>query len=208
MSIDFDLQSLKRLHRDSEKQLLEFNDIIPYEHNPNNLYSPILVNLLLQVGPQVENVTDLLVRDLDLKPDGNGVPSRIREINKSGVLSGFRTYFLAHDTQFTPFTQELEWWDIYNKTKHDLAKSQFEITYGSVMNSMAALASLHRLADAATHCNKEVKMHVSNKEYWNEPTFVVNREWIRQDLQNRSYGYSWRSLAFKITTYFIYASDA
>ena len=160
MTFEVDLKNLKRLHRDSEKQLLEFNEIVPYEHNPANVYSPKLVNLLLTVGPQIENLTDLIIIQLQLSPEGNGLSSRIKELDKDGVLSSFEITSMPQNTQFHPFTEDFSWWEIYNKTKHDLSRSQFEITYLSVINSLAVLASLHRLANIVLHCNYDYKQLV------------------------------------------------
>jgi len=44
MSFSFEIRELKRIWEDLEKQLLEFNEIVPFEKNPHDVYSPRLVN--------------------------------------------------------------------------------------------------------------------------------------------------------------------
>lgn len=207
MSFESNLASLKRLQYDSEKHLLEFNEIIPYEHNPEDVYSPRLVNLILQLGPQVENIIDLIVKKLQLKPQGSGTPSRIKEINKTGILSKLRIISIPHQLQFTPFTDKLEWWDDYQYTKHDLSKFQFKVTYSAVMNSASALAGFHKLADTikiADAQNTLDKIFDKNnwKDYQKEKhVWAVSISEIEAGLP------IWQSSVFRISTYYINAKQ-
>ncbi|MCH7561138.1 MAG: hypothetical protein IIC67_07210 [Thaumarchaeota archaeon] len=202
MNFENDLQNLKRLFLDSEQELKKFDEIVPYEHNPNNIYSPKLVNLLLQIGPQIEGVTDLIASKKTLKVQSGGVPSRIEKINHKGVLSRFEITSLLNGALFTPFPQKASWWDTYNNTKHNLSQSQFDITYQSVMNALAALAALHRLADAIKGSAEEHLELILDKQYW-QSTFsylVDNEETTTLGIPN-----SWKSEIFRISNYFIYA---
>ena len=60
------VNDLKRLQYDSEKKLIQFDEIVPLEHNVPGIYSPILVNLMLELGPQIEDVTNLIFEELEL----------------------------------------------------------------------------------------------------------------------------------------------
>ena len=204
MSFETNLKNLKRLFADSEKRLHEFNETIPYEHNPTEVFSPILVNLILQVGPQIENLTDMMMEKLDITPEGNGLLSRIKTLNKNNVLSNFQIHLKPELIQFKPFDQKSEWWSLYNSLKHDLSKSQFDITYLSVMNSMAALASLHRLADVVRICNSDYLEHILTEEYWHA-TFGGGgggKGGVSLVLPS-----AWESSLFRIANYFVYADD-
>lgn len=209
MDFRVDLQNLKRLFSDSEKQLQEFNENIPYEHNPNNVFSPKLVNLILQVGPQIENLTDLMLEKLEITSEGNGLLSRIKTLNTNNILSNFQIHLKPQLIQFTPFEQKSEWWQLYNSLKHDLSKSQFEITYLSVMNSMAALASLHRLADVVKISDQYLE-HVLKNECWQKTFDFPYIRTVGGGARGGSRTIvpsAWESLMFRISNYFVYAND-
>jgi len=86
MNFELRLYHLRRLFDDSEIKLQDFNEIIPFQFNPKEIYSPKLVNLMLEIGPQIEDITNLIITELALS-DECGIISRIKEINKNGVLS-------------------------------------------------------------------------------------------------------------------------
>lgn len=203
MDFSSELKALKTLLRDSEKQLLEFNEIIPYDRNPSDIYSPKLVNLLLQIGPQIESLTDLIGGQLGLKLSENGLPSRINQLNSDGVLSNFDITTRPHNLKISPFENELQWWSSYNKTKHELAKFQFKVTYQTVMESLAALAALHRLASVCQTSNEENKKLILQKQYWNLSFNVVSLYPQSPSRPNFSEG-PWASDLFKIAHYFVY----
>ncbi len=208
MDFNVNLQNLKRLFSDSEKQLHEFNENIPYEHNPTNVFSPKLVNLILQVGPQIENLTDLMIGKLAITYEGSGLLSRIKTLNKNDVLSKFKIHLKPQLIQFTPFDQKSEWWDLYNALKHDLSESQFKITYLSVMNSMAALASLHRLADVIKISGDEYLTCVLEDKYWsNTINYAQTNGGGIGGLRVRLITPAWESSLFRIENYFVYAND-
>jgi len=210
LDFDVNLKNLKRLFRDSEKQLQEFNESIPYEHNPENVFSPKLVNLILQAGPQIENLTDMMIEKLEITPEGNGLLSRIKTLNKNNVLSNFQIHLKPELIQFTPFDQKSEWWSLYNSLKHDLSKSQFDITYLSVMNSMAALASLHRLADVVKISSSEYLEHVLTEEYWRKTFDFPYSQTFGGGAKggvSRVIPSAWESSLFRIANYFVYADD-
>lgn len=208
MASDYNLQTLKRLQNDSEKQLLEFNEIIPIEHNSNDVYSPKLVNLMLSVGPQIENVVDIILKELHLEVKEAGVPSRIKVLNQNGVLSNFKITSTTNRLQYTPFNQEFTWWNTYNNTKHDLAEKQFKITYLSVMESLAVLAGLHRLADVVIRCNDEQRKHVLEKDYWRNSMNYQGSDLLTESQLHKIIPPSWTSSLFQIHNYFVYQFDA
>lgn len=137
-----ELENLRKLHIDLEKQMLDFDEIIPYERQRTaQIYSPRLLNMMLVCATQIEAITRLISSKCNLVTTG-GIPSLIRKINQNAVLSNFNIISIPHRLQFTPFTEDLEWWDAYNDLKHDLLDKQFKITYATVMNAFAALSSL------------------------------------------------------------------
>ena len=209
MDFQVKLYHLKKLFQDSERKLLEFNESVPFQFNdPTEIYSPKLVNLMLEVGPQIEDITNQIISELGLKPEG-GVPSRIKEINKKGVLSTFEIFcMLPHKLLVTPFPTKAQWWEIYNKTKHDLSKSQFDIKYNLVVDALGALAGLHRLSDVVLKI-KHNRKYVLDKKHWKTYDGGPANMWARMEIYG---GYEsgpdfWRSSVFEIAQYFIYEDE-
>ena len=104
----FDLENLKKLHTDLEKQMLQFDEVVPYERQRTaHIYSPRLLNMMLVCGAQIEAVTRLISRRCNFVEQNGGIPSLIREINKKLVLSKFTIVSIPHRLLFTPFGNEL-----------------------------------------------------------------------------------------------------
>ena len=204
MSFENDLKNLKRLFQDSQQQLKEFNEIIPIEHNPHHIYSPKLVNLLLQIGPQIEGVTDLITSKKSLKFE-RGVTSRIESINHDGVLSNFQITFTLNGALFTPFPLKKEWWTTYNETKHNLAQSQFDITSQSVLDALAALAALHRLADVISKTDEENLEYILEKQYWRKAFDYQSNDAETSRRIRATTSETWNSILFTISNYFVYS---
>src|SRR5689334_10341647 len=113
-SLGYELQNLQKLHLDLEKQMLNFDEIVPFERQRTaEIYSPRLLNMMLVCGAHIESVTKLISRRCDFNyPD---LRTAIRTINKKGVLSNFGIISIPHELVFTPFTDSLEWWESYNE---------------------------------------------------------------------------------------------
>jgi len=203
MEFSFDIRELKRIWMDLEKQMFDFNEIIPYGRNPHDVYSPKLVNMMLITGPQIEAMAKLIVKKLKLKPKGKGVPRYLKEINKNAVLSVQRIVSITSGLLFTPFPAEYAWWKSYNLTKHELLEEIFKIRYQKVIESLAALAILHRIYDVMEENPKHGK-EVLDRKNWLSPTIPVfdeNDEIVTKEVE---WSNTWTSQLFKITTYYHY----
>ena len=203
MQSDLDIRELKRIWTDLEKQLLAFNEIIPFERNPHDVYSPKLINMMLITGPQIEAMAKLILNKLKLKPKAKGILGHIKEINKNSVLSKQRIVSLTSGLLFTPFPVKSEWWKSYNLTKHELFQEIFEIRYQKVMDSMAALAALHRIYDAIEKNPKHGKVILDGKN-WVSPTEKTFDEDGAIVIKEVEWPNTWNSQLFKITTYYHY----
>ena len=193
---EFNLNNLKKLHVDLEKQMLKFDEIIPYERQETSrIYSPRLLNIMLACCPQIEAMTKLISQRCNFTT--NGIPSLIQEINNKGVLSHFRIISILHKLQFTPFTKELSWWNAYNELKHELTGKQFKLTYTKVMDALAALAILHCLAKHLNTNNDEYMQRILNKDAWsNTNQYKVTM----MNMPNKNYCTTYKSLMFEVTT--------
>ena len=66
------LYDLQKLHEDIEKQLLQFDEIIPYEQQTTaDIFSPRLLNMMLFCCPQIEAVTKLISEKCDFPLNEN-----------------------------------------------------------------------------------------------------------------------------------------
>ncbi|MFZ1076403.1 MAG: hypothetical protein WAN47_03110 [Nitrosotalea sp.] len=187
-----DLENLGKLHNDLEKQMLNFDEVVPYERQrTGEIYSPRLLNMMLVCGAQIEAVTRLISSRCNIIIDG-GIPALIRKINEKTVLSNFKIVSILHKLQFTPFTRDLEWWEAYNELKHELKEKQFKITYTTVMDTFAALAALHCLADQLRGISNDDISKVLDRQNWiSNSTIVV----ISGGDPNAMF---WKSLLFQI----------
>jgi len=176
-----ELENLLKLHVDLEKQMKNFDEIIPYERQSTAMiFSPRLLNIMLACGPQIEAVTRWIASWCDMEtsePDQEcqgrikqfSVPKMIRKINEKDVLSILPIYSLQHKIQFTAFEDKKEWWDLYNNLKHGLANSHKKINYRVVMDALAALASLHCIAAKLSENERDISSVLDSKRWIIDP---------------------------------------
>jgi hypothetical protein len=164
--LKIELENLVKLHVDLEKQMLSFDEVVPYERQRTaQIYSPRLLNMMLVCGVQVESITKLVLRRCNLD-NHDGIRPSIQKINKKAVLSNFNIISIPHRLQFTPFTRDLEWWESYNELKHELKEKQFKLTYSTVMDAFAALAALHCLTDKLIINGDDMIPKILDAKYW------------------------------------------
>lgn len=195
------LSNLKKLHVDLEKQMMKFDEIIPYERQATSrIYSPRLLNLMLACCPQIEAIIKLISHRCGF-PNCSQIPKMIQKINEKGVLSNFQIISIPHKLQFTPFTKELSWWKAYNNLKHELTEKQFELTYAKIMDALAALAILHCLAKHLNTDNDEWVQRILDHNAWtnNEKELRIYKTngINRYNEEHRS---TCKSLIFEVTT--------
>ena len=199
---DFGLENLEKLHEDIEKQMLLFDEIVPFERQETaKIFSPRLLNLMLACCPQIEAVTKWISNKYGMK--GNGIPQLIREINQGLVLSSFRIISTHHKLQFTPFTQDLSWWHAYNELKHDLNGKQFKLSYQTVMDAFAALAGLHCLAKHANSDNMEYLDMILDSKHWTSDRGTIAYYKSRSVETKIVINPTYKSLMFEIETIFL-----
>jgi len=160
---DFELQLLhmKQLYLSTERQFLEFNEIIPYTSNHpdnwNKIHSPMLVNIVLSACPQIEKMLKILSNELKLKPENEGksIFDYLKPLDKKGLL---KEQFVGMSNLgnpnilLQPFLKDsnskLEWWYGYNQIKHDIIEGVRFGTLKNTINALAGLSILHHIAYA------------------------------------------------------------
>lgn len=211
----FALWDLQKLHEDIEKQLLKFDEIIPYEKQTSaEIFSPRLLNMMLSCCPQIEAITKLISErcDFPLNETNNenndrkkpiSVPKLIKKINENGVLSNLFLQVKMHDygAGFTPFEQGMKWWQKYADLKHGLTFKHTEINYTHVMEAFTALAGLHCIASMIERFYNYDPLDILDKNNWRAPiTANYKRNDYGEFYEHRSY--YWESLVFGTRKYF------
>lgn len=194
-NLGYQLENLQKLHVDLEKQMLNFDEVVPFERQTTaKIFSPRLINMMLACGPQIEGVTRIIGKRCNMK-DGS-IPSLIQQINENAVLSNFLIVSAIHHIQFTPFTKDLVWWEIYNGLKHDLATNQSKLNYTTVMDALASLSALHCLANQLMIVFDDDIHKVLDRQSWKLDST------LQMTTDGNSYTAFWKSLLFQINSTF------
>ena len=158
---------LLELLYDTERQLEDFNHLVPFKYN-KDVYSPRLVNLLHTTCTQIETLCSLLVPELNLPgPQGDGIKDVLRQLDANGVLSKMNIYSRKMDEKFQPFVGgTYEWWTRNNKIKHDLLAKGRAIKYRTVVDGIAALVCLHRLSSAMFNSTTFLPSEILDSQNW------------------------------------------
>ena len=141
---------MQQLYSNLESEFLSFNKIVPYNHNPDDVYSPKLVNILQNIGPQIYGIFNIISKQLGITVNPDKFPNYVRVFNEKELLSNQHVILMEGGKQIKPFEKDQEnytWWDAYNSVKHDLPKGIFEATYGKVIQSLGSLYILHHISD-------------------------------------------------------------
>ena len=208
-----ELRLLEKLHEDLEKQLIAFDEIIPFERQRTaHIFSPRMLNMLLSCCPQIESLVEMICKicNIALKKNQNGklidksIRELIGEINYDGVLAKITITGKKHGLQFTPFTQELKWWITYNELKHNLGKKQDLVNYTILMDAFAALAAFYHLTKQVLSVPEEWLEDCLKTYYWRDSPFSTSAkiDSFGRVMVEESYPYS--SQNFVIREYFIH----
>ena len=124
---------------DLENRLIDCLSYIPYTDQNFNTISPKFIPIILDTCSLIESIFEDLVDE----KKGNFLKYSLK-IEDYLKLSETISIILTSPIQFlNPFkdwqNKTPEWWEIYNKLKHDRLNNYHLITYKSVILSLAAL---------------------------------------------------------------------
>lgn len=142
------LPEMEPFYQDIERQFLEFNEIIPVKKNPiREIYSPRFFNMIHTLGSQVDALLQILLKDLGIKLKTKNFPEYYSALNVNGVLSFQKVKCSLNHSTIQPFKESSpEWWNKYNKAKHDLPFGIESIRLNHILDSLAGLYVLNELA--------------------------------------------------------------
>jgi len=137
---------MEDLYWDTERQFLEFAAIIPYDHNPDDVYSPRLVSILRSAGSQIDGLLKIITERLGLTPASNKYPAYYECLNQGGMLQCQKVTPVRTLKPFKPFTDKNPpWWKAYNDTKHGLPEGAYAATLVNTLQALGALYVLHHI---------------------------------------------------------------
>lgn len=182
------VSEMRKLHTYSEMQFLSFNKIVPYNHNPTEVYSPRLYSILQDSCAQVISILDLVTKRLNLSRNRNskGINQEkfgefFRLLNEKQMLSIQNVAPIEKtDMTISPFKFRKQnvpkWWQDYNDTKHDLPKGAYVGTIRNVMNALAAVTILHYIAERLVNLHDRSSIMTGNN--WRD-----NSDEVREDIR-------------------------
>lgn len=144
MTFESDLEQMKEIYEDTERQFIEFTRIIPID-NPYETYSTRLYSLLQHICGQIESLMRIYCDQMNLKYDSRKFPSYFETLNSNKMLENQKILLIKTKSIIQPFLPKgisTEWWHNYNDTKHQLPNG---LKQGNLGNTILALAGLYLL---------------------------------------------------------------
>src|SRR5439155_8773155 len=114
-----EIRRMRGLYREAQRQFSEFTEIVPYENNPDNVYSPKLYTILQSAGSQVAGMLRLVSNELGLGVKDDKFPAYYKALNGDTILQIQKLTLRETWKPIRPFDSDKpKWWEAYNDTKH------------------------------------------------------------------------------------------
>lgn len=138
------LREFFELYYETERQFIEFDRVVPYHKNPDNVYSPVLYGILQSLGSQTDGLLKALCRETGVIPaKPEDFPRRVAALDAKGLLSFLKVVARRDRRTLAPFGRASPaWWGAYNKTKHELPLGLASVTLRNAMEAMSAVFCL------------------------------------------------------------------
>lgn len=177
------LPEMEPFYRDAERQFLEFNEIIPIEKNTTTeIYSPRFFNMIHTLGSQIDSMLQILLKDLGIKPKSRSFPDYYDALNVNGILLYQKVRCTLDRSIIQPFKDHKpDWWNKYNKAKHELPFGPEAIRLNHIVDALAGLYVLNDLAwtrDVAT----DMSIDLPNN-YRLSSTFLDVKNWRDEEYE-------------------------
>lgn len=184
------ISEMRKLHIDVEDQFLSFNRIVPYNHNPGEVYSPRLYSILQNACAQVISMMNAITKRIGSKTPMNVSIGKKEKQRKFDECYNFLNQKLMLAVQSVAPREKIEmtirpfkfkqnvpiWWQQYNNTKHQLPEGAYVGTIRNVMNALAAVTILHHIAEHMINLRDASRILASKN--WRD-----NSKEVREDYQ-------------------------
>ncbi len=142
------MTDMQELYRLTEKQFLEFDEIVPMRLNrKGDTVSPKLYFLLMTICGQVESITGHICKYFDIRADSDMFGPLYKKLcEKSSAIEKQSVQVVMTRDVLRPFGKTENdipsWWTSYNKVKHDIPEGMERAT---VRHTVQALGGLYLL---------------------------------------------------------------
>jgi len=177
------------MYRYLENLLEDFLDYVPLDMAHLDVYSLKLVSIIIETGHEILSSFELNVfpNRIGFKDDFDEARKKLLEkekslrkknqsltythyfdfLNKSMNLSTKTVEIMGLNVYIQPFKEDYpEWWNVYNKLKHDKYSNLKKATMKNALKALAALTLLlYQLSDDAPDIGKFLKSSLFGNEY-------------------------------------------
>jgi len=160
------ISKMREIYQATERQFLEFNEVVPFETNEWSVNSPKLYFILLTTCGQIESLMKKISNNLNIKLEKEDFPNYYEKINQKKVLSKQTIVLIKTEKIIHPFFEDSSdhfWWISHNKAKHELPEG---ILHGTINNVIHALAALFALHNVIGHIPVENPTMILESKYW------------------------------------------
>lgn len=199
------LHDMGHLYLSTEKELIEFGEIVPFYKNDWNAYSPKLYGILQSTCAQVESMIKRITEEMNVAPKPtNSILPYYEVLNNNNLLSKQTVMLISAWKVIHPFEEKPipNWWTAYNSTKHKLPDGVRSGTMENTIKSVAGLYCLHNLAFLIMH---GTTYDVAKDENWREWIYPKFRNLDLDSFNNRTpeITHSWKSKIFNHTRFYL-----
>ncbi len=128
------------LYMTTERQFIDFDEIVPHDRNPDNVYSPRLYSILQSSGSQVDGLFRAIVHEMSLCAKTENVPGFYDALNSKGLLPNLKVLTRRSHRRLQPFTTNPpDWWKAYNYSKHNLPEGLYEVNLGRTLDALGGV---------------------------------------------------------------------
>ena len=163
------MTDMLELYQFSERQFLEFDEIVPMRLNKNrNVVSPKLYFLLMTICGQVESLMKSTCKKLDMYNPKDNFPKRYSKLCQGqNVMKKQSVQTVTTREIIKPFAKTGNntppWWNSYNQVKHEVPKGLKDAT---MKNTIHALGGLYLLLNFYKSTHTKRPKDALDPQYW------------------------------------------
>lgn len=140
------MRSFAELYFELEREFVEVCEVVPYERNPAQVYSPRFYSILQTAGALVDGLLKGLANLRLRRVRSDKFPALYTALNAGGVLPTLKLVPMKGGAPFTAFDRNPpDWWTAYNNSKHKLPEGQYESRLGTTLRAIGGAYVLLRI---------------------------------------------------------------
>ncbi len=161
---------MKKLFAVSEKQLAEFLFYVPISNKNLGVESPVIYNIMMSLGPQIEPLMAKIIELIDPKKLPQNFSDYYDHLNRDGVLKMQSVITREAAMNLSPFNDRNPiWWQAYNNhIKHQLPAGMEKATLDNLLKMHSSVFILHCIANAALRLEDKNRIRLLNASMWRE----------------------------------------